>query len=90
MQIIEFVRQEFQAAIYGLFGVLKEAFWVSPPHALHSADNKIAQLTLAEELGLTISTLVTNDPESVREFFELCDGEMIVNTFRGWSGSFSG
>ena len=87
----DFMKREADAVLRGLFGVLDKAFWVSHPDSLKAANNKLAGLKLAESLGLLIPhTLVTNDPQRVRAFFETCHGDMIVKTFYGWSGSIDG
>jgi glutathione synthase/RimK-type ligase-like ATP-grasp enzyme len=79
----DFVRRETEAALFGLLGVLDQAFWVNRPDAVHAAEDKLAQLVLAQALGLLIPrTLVSNDPERVRDFFESCGGEVIIKTFR--------
>ena len=87
----DFIRRETEAALYGVFGMLADAFWVTHPDTLKAADNKISMLRVARELGLQIPrTLVTNDPLRARDFFHACDGKMIVKTFRGYSGSIAG
>lgn len=78
-----FIKRETSAALFGLFGMLEDAFWVNRPVAVYAAQDKLAQLKLAESLGWLIPrTLVTNDPKRVSEFFEACGGEMILKTFR--------
>jgi hypothetical protein len=78
-----FVNRETEAAFLGLCGVLDHAFWVNHPNAVYAAQDKLAQLRLAQSLGLSIPrTLVTNDPQRARDFFESCSGEMIIKTFR--------
>lgn len=90
-KVADFVNRESEAALYGLFGILNRALWVSHPYALKASDNKLAQLKLAESFGFLIPrTLVTNNPQLVREFYDSCGGEMIIKTFRGWSGPLYG
>lgn len=79
----EFVRRETEAALFGLLGVLDQAFWVNHPNAVRAAEDKLAQLRLAQSFGLIIPrTLVTNDPQRALDFYESCGGDVIIKTFR--------
>lgn len=78
-----FVRRETEAALFGLLGVLGQAFWVNHPDAVRAAEDKLAQLRVAQSCGLTIpKTLVTNVPQQALDFYEMCKGEVIIKTFR--------
>ena len=78
----DFIRRETEATLGGLMGLLDQSFWMNPPAAVQSAQDKLAQLQQAEKLGLIIPrTLVTNDPQKLLEFYEACHGEMIIKTF---------
>lgn len=88
--IDDFIYRESEAAFRGFFAALDKAFWISHPNAIKASDNKLDQLKVAQSLGLLIpKTLVTNDPKLARDFHKSCKGNMIVKTFRGWSGSIS-
>ena len=79
----EFVRRETGAALFGLLGVLDRAFWVNHPDAVQRAEDKLAQLRVAQSYGLIIPrTLVTNDPQRLLDFYASCKGEVILKTFR--------
>jgi len=79
----DFVHRETEAALFGLFGVLDQAFWVNHPDAVRAAEDKLGQLKLAQACGLIIPrTLVTNDPQHLLDFYESCKGEVITKTFR--------
>lgn len=57
---------------------ISDVFWLSNPVNLERARKKVLQLKVARELGFTIPrTLVTNDPQRVKEFFESCNGQVI-------------
>lgn len=69
---------ESQTVFYGLMGSLN-AFIMDPYMTIRKAGNKQLQLKIARELGLEIPrTLITNDPDAVREFFPLCANGMIT------------
>ncbi len=87
----DFALRETEAALYGLLGVLNHAFWVNRPDAVQAAEDKLTQLRLASDLGLTIPrTLVTNNPDRARGFFNECDGQVIIKTFRRLAGRVEG
>jgi glutathione synthase/RimK-type ligase-like ATP-grasp enzyme len=83
-----FAWRERDQALRGLFELLENTYWLNPPQTLHSAGSKLAQLRLAASLGLTIpKTLVTDDPDGARAFFEeLGADNLIVKAFRGELG----
>lgn len=82
-----FARREAEGALFGLMGVLGDAFWVNPPRGVYAAEDKMAQLRLARSLGLLIPrTLVTNDPAAAREFYSACRGDVILKTFGRLAG----
>jgi len=69
---------ESQTVFYGLLGSLK-TFIMDPYMTVRKAGNKQLQLMVARELGLEIPrTLITNNPDAVREFFPLCTNGMIT------------
>lgn len=86
----EFMRRETDAVFRGLCSGLDTALWVSHPNAIQAANNKMDQLRLAESMDLAVpKTLVTNDPKQAREFFDECNGNMVLKTFTGWLGPVS-
>jgi glutathione synthase/RimK-type ligase-like ATP-grasp enzyme len=77
-----FARSEVNQALTGMWQMLEHScYWVSFPPNIRKAGHKISQLQLARSLGLEIPrTLVSNDPDSVRPFYEACDRQMIYKT----------
>lgn len=74
----DFVEAESRSALLGLWRTL-DCFWVSQPDKIREAENKLEQLERAESVGFKIPrTLVTNDPVSVHNFLEKCDGRIIA------------
>jgi glutathione synthase/RimK-type ligase-like ATP-grasp enzyme len=62
---------------------LHSARWVNEPAKDREAENKLWQLRAAMEAGLKVPrTLVTNDPQRVRSFFEEVNQEMVGKLFR--------
>lgn len=73
----EFALKESKATLSNLWRVL-DCFWVNHPRLVWAAENKLSQLKVASSLGFKIpKTLVTNDPEKAKDFFEICKDEMI-------------
>jgi glutathione synthase/RimK-type ligase-like ATP-grasp enzyme len=78
-----FAQMEAEETLRGLYRVLWDRRWISPPHHLAAANHKIYQLRLARTLGFqTVPTLVTNDPAEALAFFTACGGEMIYKPLR--------
>ena len=72
---------EASNAFRGLYSSL-DAFWVNEPDRDAAASHKPYQLAVAQEVGLEIpSTLMTNDPDSAREFWRRHDGQVIYKQF---------
>jgi len=61
----------FQRNIIALPQQLVPALWINDPCASRYAENKVAQLVAAREVGLSLpDTLVSNDPTQVRAFIK--------------------
>jgi glutathione synthase/RimK-type ligase-like ATP-grasp enzyme len=72
---------EANTAFQGLFAAM-DALWINPPALDSVASHKSYQLALAQSLGLEIPhTLMTSDPEEAREFWRVCDGDVIYKQF---------
>lgn len=70
--------QESRVSIQGMIASLK-AFHLDPLPNIRHAENKQLQLQVARELGLdTPQTLITNNPEVVREFAQECEEGLIA------------
>jgi hypothetical protein len=73
----QMVEQETRAALDGIFASLP-CLWVNHPRNDYACMQKLWQLKVASDLGLSIPrTVVTNDPEVVREFVDVCDGDVV-------------
>lgn len=65
---LEFAIREGQAALDNLWSDLR-CLWVSEPARIREATPRLRQLIAASQLGLEVPpTIVTNDPETAREF----------------------
>lgn len=72
-----FIQREANAGIWGWLRGL-QAFWVNHPDAVRAAGHKPEQLQRAAMLGLAIPrSLVTNEPEAFKRFYEECSGNVI-------------
>ena len=59
-----------------------DALWINPPALDNKAIHKPYQLALAQSLGLEIPhTLMTSDPDEAREFWRVCNGDVIYKQF---------
>lgn len=74
---------ESLAVLDGFWDSLREATWVDDLHRISVAENKLRQLRVASQVGLVIpQTLVTNNPQEAREFFQQVKGKMVVKLLR--------
>ncbi len=80
----EFARVECLGYLNSLYRCLNHCRWVNPWLAERLAADKTEQLVLAKSVGLAVpETLVTNDPQAVREFFDRCGGRVIFKPLVG-------
>ena len=83
--------QESSAALHGFLDNLQEARWLDDLQRIEQAENKLRQLKVARKVGLRIPrTLVTNNPQEVREFFPAVEGKMIAKLLTPLSTSMKG
>ncbi len=81
------VRESF-AAMYGFLDCFQSARWINDPQRSLEAENKLGQLRAAKEAGLIIPrTLVTNDQQQARAFFNELGGQMVAKLLRPLSVS---
>lgn len=75
----KYAETETNQFLEGLWSAtINNVFWLSNPVQLERARKKVLQLKIARELGFTVPrTIITNDPELVRRFFEFCKGQII-------------
>ena len=75
-----FARRETEHTFVGMWSIL-DCYWMSFPLHIRRASNKIEQLQRAARLGFRVPrTLVTNDPLSVQEFYDECNGKIVYKT----------
>lgn len=83
---LSFARDEWLATLRGLYAFLDKALWVSPPHRIRVAENKVLQLRLAKEIGFVVPrTLITNNKQDAVEFWKRLEGKVVVKSIGfGW------
>jgi glutathione synthase/RimK-type ligase-like ATP-grasp enzyme len=75
---------EWTHAIEGFLAHVPASRWMNHPSVNALASNKLEQLTVARELGLSIpETLVTQEPGQARDFFKLHQGRVVVKPMAG-------
>ena len=70
-------------AYYAFVGLIESSnsFLVSSPTAIQHATFKAIYLAKAKQLGINVPrTLITNEPDRARDFFDQCDGKIICKT----------
>lgn len=82
------VVKDNRSALRGLFLSSFHGTWISDPYATERAQNKLLQLTVAREVGLTVPrTLVSSDPDTIRAFAREQGGQVIAKTLTGLLGT---
>ncbi len=80
---LDMVHREVESTVGSLFRML-DCRWVNSPEAINMHIYKTYQLTLLHERGIRIpQTLVSNDPDAVRAFYEELNGQIIFKPVRG-------
>lgn len=78
-------KKEWKAVREVVFGALSDtkALKVNDPNCARRAENKLLQLIEAKSVGFEIpKTLIGNSPESIREFYSICNRDIIHKMFR--------
>lgn len=71
--------KESAAALQGILDGLHAARWINPPARTYESLNKMRQLRAARDAGLAVPrTLLSNDPQRVRDFYRELDGRMVT------------
>jgi hypothetical protein len=82
--VAAFVRLELEAALRSVADVLRGAFWVNAPQALHAMTPTIRQVQAASAAGLLVPrTLVTTDTARARDFSDSLGGRVVATSFGG-------
>lgn len=83
--------RESLAVLDGFWDSLRTAHWVDDLQRINAAENKLRQLRIATEVGLMIPrTLITNDPNQAREFYQEVEEKMIGKLLKPLSYSMEG
>jgi glutathione synthase/RimK-type ligase-like ATP-grasp enzyme len=73
------IRDEWSEAIEGFLAHIDPSRWINHPSANVAASHKIEQLSRALRFGLAVpNTLVTQDRQSLQQFWERCKGNVIL------------
>ena len=82
----DFVKAEWTEGISSLWNSCS-AKWVNNPNSILNAVNRLKQLQLGTKIGLkTPNTIITNNPNKLRSFFEECNEEIIAKTLHSSEG----
>lgn len=84
--------KEYQTYLGIFFNQLRHVPWMNKIETDHGVSNdKLLQLSAASAAGLTVPrSIFTNDADSIRSFFESCNGNLIVKLHGSLSKSMEG
>jgi glutathione synthase/RimK-type ligase-like ATP-grasp enzyme len=89
-ETLDFSFGEWSEAISSLWHST-DSKWINHPDAIRNSSNRIKQLTYAHKIGLhTPKSIITNDPNSLLEFYNECGGNIIAKTLHGSQGTIKG
>jgi glutathione synthase/RimK-type ligase-like ATP-grasp enzyme len=81
------INNDCRGALLGLLATHFRGKWISTPEATYRGSDKVAQLNAAHECGFRIPrTLISQSRRDVLEFYESCQGEVIVKAIIGAPG----
>lgn len=81
-----FVRRESEHVLGGLWGILRDRFWINPYDKSRAAEHKPYQLQIARAVGFDVPrTLITNDPDDALGFFERCHGQVVYKCLSSYA-----
>jgi hypothetical protein len=84
----ELVAKDSLSALRGVLLAEFDGTWLSDPYATQRAQNKLLQLRIARSIGLTVPrTLVSSDPDRIREFTREQGGTVVAKTLTGMLGT---
>jgi glutathione synthase/RimK-type ligase-like ATP-grasp enzyme len=82
--IQSFLENEALKGFGGLLRSLDHVLWMNNLDAHRAANFKPVQLQAASQVGLCVPrSLITNDPDAVRQFYQETDGNLIYKTLHG-------
>lgn len=83
---LDYVEGEFNEVLLGIYGLLKDVFWVNNPLASRIIHRKLHQLRVARSLGLaTPRTIITNVKQDALNFAEEIGGDLALKSLSSFS-----
>ena len=80
----KYTLSEWTECLEGFFAHIPVSRWMNHPTVNALASHKLEQLSRARELGLRVpKTLLTQNKEELRAFYESCDQQIIVKPLAG-------
>ena len=82
----KFILAEWTEGIRSLWNSI-ETKWVNSPESILNSSNRLSQLKIANEIGLsTPKSLITNDPKKLNDFFYSCNRNIVTKTLNSSQG----
>jgi glutathione synthase/RimK-type ligase-like ATP-grasp enzyme len=78
-----FAVRESLEALRSLWRHIDENKWLNHPRRIQTSSNKYEQLSVARSLGFRIPrTLITDEPSTICEFYDACEGRVIIKAVK--------
>lgn len=82
------VAKDCRAGLRGTFLAAFDGTWISDPLATERAQNKLLQLRVAQQVGLSVPrTLVSSDPVAIRDFVRAIGGRAVAKALTALLGT---
>lgn len=78
---LDYIEAEFTEILFGIYGLLRHAYWINNPFSTRLAHRKMLQLCVAAEVGWTIPrTVITNSAETALAFARELPGDVAIKS----------
>jgi glutathione synthase/RimK-type ligase-like ATP-grasp enzyme len=78
---LDYIEAEFNEVLFGLYGLLGEAYWINNPLYTRVAHRKLLQLKVARSVGFrTPATLLTNKARPVEAFSQSVQSDLAIKS----------
>lgn len=78
---LDYIEAEFTEILFGIYGLLRHAYWINDPFSTRIAHRKMLQLRVAANVGwATPRTVITNNAETALDFARRLPGDVAIKS----------
>ncbi|HUZ61437.1 MAG TPA: hypothetical protein VMU83_21860 [Hanamia sp.] len=80
---VNFIKSEMLFTLEGVYKILNNAYWLNNVYDIRNSENKVFQMMLAKDIGLSIpNSLITNDPTHAYNFYKRNNSSCIIKPIK--------